>query len=392
MAKVVEVFTPNDLPTFTYVDRATHKFEERLRDALAIPKMIVSLSGPSKSGKTVLVNKVIERDNLIQLSGASIRSAPDLWSKVLSWMDVPTEHVETTGTKIKAEGGGKAAGGLGIPFVAEGKVETEGKIGGESSRETRETFASGGLRQVVKEIGGSSFAVFVDDFHYIPKDVQKEIGMQVKEAAESGVRIITASVPHRSDDVVRSNPELRGRVTAIDINYWKEDELALIAYRGFQELNVDVAPAILQQLTTEAFGSPQLMQAIGLHFCFENNLRGTLPEQLRVEMDFVALQRVLERTSTLTDFSTMLSVLHAGPKQRGTERKEFKFTDGSRGDVYRCVLLASRCQAWRHCSKSGLGSSLKKPIDRGVPSLFGCRAQLMARERSSCSSSAGGAT
>lgn len=121
MAKVVEVFTPNDLPTFTYVDRATHKFEERLRDALAIPKMIVSLSGPSKSGKTVLVNKVIERDNLIQLSGASIRSAPDLWSKVLSWMDVPTEHVETTGTKIKAEGGGKAAGGLGIPLLPKGR-------------------------------------------------------------------------------------------------------------------------------------------------------------------------------------------------------------------------------------------------------------------------------
>jgi hypothetical protein len=159
------------------------------------------------------------------------------------------------GQKLRRKVAAKPLGGLSILLVAEGKVETEGKIGRESSRETRETFASGGLRQVVKEIGGSSFAVFVDDFHYIPKDVQKEIGMQVKEAAEGGVRIITASVPHRSDDVVRSNPELRGRVTAIDINYWKEDELALIACRGFRELNLDVAPAILQQLTTEAFGS-----------------------------------------------------------------------------------------------------------------------------------------
>jgi hypothetical protein len=49
---------------------------------------------------------------------------------------------------------------------------------------------------------------------------------------------------------------------------------------------------------------------------------------------------VLERTSTTTDFSTLLSVLHAGPKQRGTERKQFRFVDGSKGDVYRCVLLA----------------------------------------------------
>ena len=28
--------------------------------------------------------------------------------------------------------------------------------------------------------------------------------------------------------------------------------------------------------------------------------------------------------------------------QRGTERKEFNFSDGTRGDVYRCVLLALR--------------------------------------------------
>jgi hypothetical protein len=43
-----------------------------------------------------------------------------------------------------------------------------------------------------------------------------------------------------------------------------------------------------------------------------------------------------------TDYSTMLNALHAGPKQRGTERKQFNFIDGTRGDVYRCVLLAMR--------------------------------------------------
>ena len=119
--------------------------------------------------------------------------------------------------------------------------------------------------------------MFIDDFHYITKDVQKELGQQIKEAAESGVRIVVASVPHRADDVVRSNTELRGRVTAIDTDYWKEEELAQIAYQGFQELNMDIAPPIMRRLTTESFGSPQLMQAIGLNFCFESGVRETLP-------------------------------------------------------------------------------------------------------------------
>ena len=58
-----------------------------LQEAFSIPKMIISISGPSKSGKTVLVNKVVSADQLIPISGASIKSADDLWLKVLAWME-----------------------------------------------------------------------------------------------------------------------------------------------------------------------------------------------------------------------------------------------------------------------------------------------------------------
>jgi hypothetical protein len=102
MPKSTEVFTPNDVPTFSYVERKARRFEERLRESLTIPKMIVSLSGPSKSGKTVLVKKVIDEDNLIPLSGATIRSADALWVNVLNWMSIPSERVETTGSPIKS--------------------------------------------------------------------------------------------------------------------------------------------------------------------------------------------------------------------------------------------------------------------------------------------------
>ena len=40
------------------------------------------------------------------------------------------------------------------------------------------------------------------------------------------------------------------------------------------------------------------------------------------------------------DFSSLVEGLHAGPRQRGVERIQFDLIDGSRGDVYRCVLLA----------------------------------------------------
>ena len=145
MPKSTEVFTPNDVPTFSYVERKARKFEERLRESLSIPKMIVSLSGPSKSGKTVLVKKVIDEDNLISLSGATIRSADALWSNVLNWMSVPEERIETAGSKWKADLTTKAGGGLNLPFLAQAKAEVGGSIGSEFISEVKSTFKMGGL-------------------------------------------------------------------------------------------------------------------------------------------------------------------------------------------------------------------------------------------------------
>jgi hypothetical protein len=65
MPTVLEVFTPTDVPTYTYVDRAHKGFERTLRNAFDVPKMIVSVSGPSKSGKTVLISKVTSKEDLI---------------------------------------------------------------------------------------------------------------------------------------------------------------------------------------------------------------------------------------------------------------------------------------------------------------------------------------
>jgi hypothetical protein len=339
MPKPTEIFTPTSTPTYTYVDRAVKKFEQRLRDALAVPNMIVSISGPSKSGKSVLVKKVVDADSLIVVSGAIIRSPEDLWSCVLGWMDVPTEVAEKTGSGIKASASAKTEASAGV-IIAKGSIG--GSVDGSFERrtETTRTTKKGGLQQVIEEISNSDFVVLVDDFHYIPREVQVDVGKQIKAAAENGVRVITASVPHRADDVVRSNPELRGRVTAIDTDYWSTQELKEIAYRGFRQLNVELAPNVEVQLAQEAFGSPQLMQSICLTLCFEKSWEEALPAHVRVDFDQAALTKAFERTSLTADYSTVLEALHRGPRQRGTERKVFALTDNSLGDVYRCVLLA----------------------------------------------------
>jgi hypothetical protein len=126
MVRATAVFTPTDFPTITYVERMTRNYEQELRQAFTIPKMIVSISGPSKSGKTVLVSKVVTKDNLIHIYGATIKTAADLWINVLAWMGGATEVTETAGSKTAGVISATAGGKLGIPLVAQGKADVQG--------------------------------------------------------------------------------------------------------------------------------------------------------------------------------------------------------------------------------------------------------------------------
>jgi len=230
--KAQEVFVPGAYPQHTYVARSADGFEDTLRDALSTPGQVISLSGPSKSGKTVLVERVVGRDLLIPISGASIHNPDNVWDRVLDWMNVPnsTSGANKYGGSFGGEAGVK--GSLQLPLVAKGEASGSTKVEVVTEASTEAVRERRGLKQVVHEIGGSDFVVLLDDFHYMDRGIQIEVAKTLKEAVRLGIKIITAAVSHRGDDVVRANPELRGRVRTIDLRYWRELELAQIASTG----------------------------------------------------------------------------------------------------------------------------------------------------------------
>ncbi len=351
------VFTPSDYPVHTYVKRDEQKTEERLRQALETPGEVVSVSGPSKSGKTVLIENVVGRENLITVTGASIGIASDLWEKALDWMDVPTQSAQSASSSGAVSPSLEAGGKFGLT----GLGEISGKIGLGASTTTSatESVSNGrrGMSQVIREIADSSFVLLIDDFHYMPASVQGDVAKQIKEAARLGVKICTASVPHRSDDVVRANPELRGRIRAVDTKPWERLELVEIGRIGFPILGINVPKDKLDLLAKESFQSPQLMQAVCLQVCYQIGLRESKDDLVERDLTEDEIRLSLEETSTRTDFASLLRQMHEGPKTRGTERKEFSLSDGSHGDVYRALLLAIKADppspgfAWNDLSR-----------------------------------------
>ncbi|MEO0625139.1 MAG: hypothetical protein AAF183_23560, partial [Pseudomonadota bacterium] len=148
-----DVFKPNGIPSVTYVDRREINIEEALKDALGVDNIVISVSGPSKSGKTVLVNRVIESDNLITISGAAIKSADQIWSNVLAWMETPVAKSQTTGLTtggaLSLDGGGK----IGLPLIAESSARASVEASASKGFTATSLHLDNHFAQVVKEIG-----------------------------------------------------------------------------------------------------------------------------------------------------------------------------------------------------------------------------------------------
>lgn len=336
--KATDVFTPQRIPTVTFVSNHLSDMREEYNSIMEEGGKLVRVVGPSKSGKTVFVRSVVG-EYLVPITGAGIVSTEQLWIRVL--------HAVGSDVGVEAERGESRGGGFKVSGKVEGNaIIAKGEVAGEVSRErgthTSEsrTKAIDILQQVVKEVGGAGVTIFIDDFHYIPADIQTELAQQMKQAVENGVRIAAAAVPFRSEDALRANDDLQGRIKDFSFNYWDEGELVEIARLGFAEMNLNCPYDYALALAREAAGSPQLMQSLCLETCRELKVYETAKDEVHIPENASFFQAVCLRVSASVDFSTTIKVMRDGPLTRGSPRKSYVLKDGTAADVYQIVVRA----------------------------------------------------
>jgi hypothetical protein len=333
------VFTPSGFPNHTYVQRDELHQERLLREWAAQSSQLASVSGPSKAGKTVLVQRVIGEVNLVTVSGATVRTADQLWERVLDWYGEPhsstASSVATQGETATRE----LAGNLGLAGVGASTRSSHAHASSDGET-TQVTVNRRGLPQVVAELANTQTTVLLDDFHYIPPAVQSEVAQQLKDAASRGVRICVASVPHRADDVVRALPELRGRVLSVDLDYWSRKDLLRIAQLGMPLLGLAIDEASLIMFSVEAAGSPQLMQTICLWTANHVGAHETCEPARTITLDDTARKEILFLSSCVVDFRSLVRALISGPRVKPGDRRSYLHLDGRTGDVYLTVMRA----------------------------------------------------
>lgn len=333
-----DVFTPTGLPTVTLVRDHLEKAVRSLGIARETGGYLVSLIGPSKSGKTVFIEDQVGRERLIHVTGAGITDAATLWKRVFHIIGTPKEKLEMD--SISAKLIGETAASAGIPVIASLGAKVGGEVG--VVKTTSETRHVDYLQLLISELKGTGLTLFVDDFHYIATEAQGEIAEEIKEAVRQGLTIVCAAVPYHSDDVIRSNRDLTGRIMRLDFDYWNKDQLLLIASLGFRALKIDCPIETAIALANEASGSPQLMQALCLNACVAMGVKETCENETPMPKGKEFIDLVCLNTVMTTDFSSVLAKMREGPKTRGMDRSSHQVKGGEIEDVYPIVIRAIR--------------------------------------------------
>lgn len=256
-------------------------------------------------GKSVLCERVIDFQHLVEVSGADFTNYLEFW--------------QTIGAKA------------GLPLS--GQYSQEQQYGEERQQKTENFMLH--KDRVIEYFKEHNKVLVLDDFHYAPEESQLYIAQQLKDAIRRDFKAIVISLPHRADDAIRKNADLQGRLSLINIQPWQLQELEEIARLGFQKLNILIEERLIERIAVESLTSPQLMQYICLSIC---TLLDADEKQI-TEIPETILETAFKFTTMNFEYRDVVKVLKDGPYTRGRERKQFQVKDGH-VDLYTLIIQA----------------------------------------------------
>lgn len=336
MVKLSDVFVAGGFPSITYISRDEYQLESTMQDYLDARYKLLSISGSTKSGKTVLVRKTIPKQAGFWIPGGQVSDLNSFWGIILEKTGGYTSLSETTSENKNTVSGREMTASI-----------KPGGMGGDVKSQFNESEQYGTSQTVSRTVPSASSAInqlmehmlplIVDDFHYIDKSVQQSIVRSLKDPIFEGLPVILITVPHRAFDVIRVEKEMTGRVKQLQIPAWQTSELEKIAELGFRALNVHCDPALVKKMAEEAFESPHLMQDFCAALCRAKGVRETQSSLLKLQEpdDWQTFLRDMASDTSKQAFERLV----IGPRQR-TDRIRRTLVNGETCDIYGAILFA----------------------------------------------------
>lgn len=248
------VFVAGGMPGVTYVDRAAFRLEARLNSEIREGYKVITVTGPSQSGKTVLTRHVLGSREAALVNGGHVGSSLDFWTLLRQELTAPDID------------------------------RSEDRAAHHAATAPVGTLINGHNRaSMLRHMRVNDITLVVDDFHHLPAEVQLEIGRALKSEVFEGLAVILIAVPRNTFDAIGMEREMEGRIAHVEIPPWGPGELREIPDRGFAELNMIVDGGALRRLTEAAHGNPLLVQRFCGRLCDHFDVHAPLATARTVE-------------------------------------------------------------------------------------------------------------
>jgi len=264
-----DIFVVTDNPKHTYNPRNALDLEKKMHDIFTEGKLGV-IVGPTKTGKSVLVKRILSKEPIIWIHGGEIEDQESFWEHILCRLELFTSTTE--GTSSEASHTASTSTGVTLdspsaPFVP--KVGASAKV--EATTGTTDVSKKSQARQlspkttVLAHFSEHKIPLVIDDFHFINKESRKSIVKALKGSVGGGFPVILITVPSRKEKVYELIREMIGRIVTIEIPHWTEEELSYIPKVGFRMRGYSISNWQIEALTSRCLGNPLLMQDMCLH-------------------------------------------------------------------------------------------------------------------------------
>lgn len=328
------VFPIRGYPEYTY--QKQDAIEQSVARYAASGSGALLVYGPSKSGKSVLVQKV--------LPGALYVEAPNTDTADGFWQAANTALGTHTTRSVGDETSDSREIGLSAGVSSVGRFLAKWSWS-KSKKDSRGATATDPSNIVVtKALLKAKRVLIVDDLHMLPRDEQRKIVQNIKPFVDKGGRAILIASGHRAEFIPTLVPNMNGSFQTINFGLWKDanqlSQLAQIAKDGWVKLRMQAPAGLAERLAENAFGSPQTMQRLSAALVVDNGHHEAASEL--TELNPPADWDKFYKTSLSPVLSEVRWVkkLTKGPK--GKARDQYPTHDHGPADGYRLIMLALR--------------------------------------------------
>lgn len=267
-----EVFgISTDIPKYTYVDR--QKLDEKFKYYLESQKHVV-VHGASKQGKSCLRKKKVDNSNsLIVQCLPAMETVEEVWRTALKNAGIRQPSTLKTTKKSETHFGAEVEGQASLPFLAgvKGNVDTGLK---DETSETDEKIAiqADSLLPILADfLRSNGKRLILEDFHYLPDEVRKDIAFGLKALYEEKAYVVIVGIWSEQNLITYYNGDLTGRIEEINLT-WNPEELSKVLSQGEGVLNIEFAPGLKSQLIDSSFENVGLLQRLAEKICIEASI------------------------------------------------------------------------------------------------------------------------